>query len=299
MIKIFSEELYERLTVEMESMLAERPSALGRFTHSVKLAEDAVNELLLFASQHSFSDSADEIHYHKHILPKFRAVKCYETSLFHIEKHRPFGSEISFQVFLEEELAYIRRWQLHHEFAVSYYKMQLSEYDVHYFLERKPVPHFDWQEVTVENGPECQMGYLFAKIMAFERLEKKLLEQLMAIQFSNGSKPSPLTKVRRPFKWTGKNIDIIEMVYGLYLTGNINNGAATLAEIVRWFEEGLQVRIPLPSKTFANMKQRTVLSPTAFLERMKRAIEQHIDDDNSIENVKRENRRYETKRMNH
>lgn len=291
MIKKFSDSLYERLEKQLHEIEKQKTSPLGRFSQSVKIASDAIVQLSGFVKEHAFEDTAEEIGYHKQILPKFVAVKLYETLLFTIEKRKPMDSELALRIYLLDELAYIRRWLMHNEFAHNYYKMQLSEYDSYYFLSKREVPHIDFPELIVETQElECPMGYAFARIIAYEKLEKLLMEQLRQTNFMGNN--GLFQRVNRPLKWTGKNVDLAEVIYGLYFSGCINNGAVTIIDIVRGFEEVFQVQFPKFYRCILDIKRRKILSYTQFLDKMQKGIKQHIDDENSLENMKRESRRF-------
>ena len=82
-------------------------------------------------------------------------------------------------------------------------------------------------------------------------------------------------------KWTGDAINIIEVAYGIWLTGQLNNGNATLTQIVKWLETNLKVTIGNIQSRFAEISSRKRLSPTKFLDQMKDAILKRIDNNNS------------------
>jgi len=82
-------------------------------------------------------------------------------------------------------------------------------------------------------------------------------------------------------KWTGDTINIVELAYGIWLTGQLNNGNASLNQIVRWLEANLHVSIGVVQRRFIEIERRKRLSPTKYIDKMKETIMQKIDSDNS------------------
>ena len=48
---------------------------------------------------------------------------------------------------------------------------------------------------------------------------------------------------RKPggLKWTGETINLVEVAYGIWLTGQLNNGNTSVTEIVEWLELAFRV----------------------------------------------------------
>jgi hypothetical protein len=78
-------------------------------------------------------------------------------------------------------------------------------------------------------------------------------------------------------KWTGDVINVIELAYGLWLTGQINNGNASLNQIVRWLEKNLSVSIGIAQRKFSEISRRKRISITKYLDQMKDAIIRKIN----------------------
>jgi hypothetical protein len=72
-------------------------------------------------------------------------------------------------------------------------------------------------------------------------------------------------------------INVIELAYGLWLTGQINNGNASLNQIVRWLEKSLSVSIGIAQRKFSEISRRKRISITKYLDQMKDAIIKKIE----------------------
>ena len=82
-------------------------------------------------------------------------------------------------------------------------------------------------------------------------------------------------------KWTGDSINIVELAYGLWLTGQLNNGNASLNQIVKWLETNLYVKIGIVQRRFSEIGQRKRLSPTKYIDQMRDTILQKIESSNA------------------
>ena len=80
-----------------------------------------------------------------------------------------------------------------------------------------------------------------------------------------------------PCKWTGKVIDLVELKYGLHVTGSINNGNASLKDIKECLEEAFDVDLGNTSSYFQDIIRRKNGS-TTFLDLMKAKLLQRIDE---------------------
>jgi len=75
--------------------------------------------------------------------------------------------------------------------------------------------------------------YLFAKFIAYERLQ----EYLISCFYHRASDEPALGKPKRKaMNWTGDKSNLIELANALYGTQQINEGKITISEIIEWLE---------------------------------------------------------------
>lgn len=72
---------------------------------------------------------------------------------------------------------------------------------------------------------------------------------------------------------------MVELVYGLHYTLQLNNGDADVTEIVNLMETMFDVKLRDAHHTFVEIRRRKIESPSRFLEQMAAAIRQRVDDD--------------------
>ena len=167
-------------------------------------------------------------------------------------------------------------------FHYQYFKNGFTELDNAYFRRNSPQLTIPIIGIPVQiNEFWPPMSYLFAKFLAYENVQHYILEQISELKTPNLMNSLSVNSGHdMEMKWTGDAINIIEVAYGIWLTGQLNNGNATLTQIVRWLESNLKVTIGNIQSRFAEIGSRKRLSPTKFLDQMKNAILKRIDNNN-------------------
>jgi len=121
------------------------------------------------------------------------------------------------------------------------------------------------------------MDYLFAKFIAFEALRAEIVERMGVLDGSIVA--AEVVRPDQGIKWTGKVVNLGELIYGLYYTGQLNHGNAQLSEIVALFERMFMVKIRDVHHTFGEIRERKVSSPSKFIDSMGLAIRDRVDED--------------------
>ena len=77
-------------------------------------------------------------------------------------------------------------------------------------------------------------------------------------------------------RWTGESINLVELAYGIWLTGQLNNGNATISEIIRWMEASLGIHVGRAYRRWTEISRRDRVHSTKFIDRMKESIDERI-----------------------
>ena len=85
---------------------------------------------------------------------------------------------------------------------------------------------------------------------------------------------------RERINWTGDTVNLVELAYGIYLTGQLNHGNASLNQIVKWLESNFNINIGVIQRRFAEIAARKRLSNTKFIDQMRQSIIQKIENEN-------------------
>ena len=78
-------------------------------------------------------------------------------------------------------------------------------------------------------------------------------------------------------RWTGESINLAELTFGIHRTGQLNNGTASVGSIFRWLEDKFHVNIGIPSKMLSEIRRRTSISQTRYLNEMIEMVIQKLD----------------------
>ncbi|MCC8407723.1 RteC domain-containing protein [Mucilaginibacter sp. UR6-1] len=261
--------------------LNEMEPGLERLNLMLKAIDTAIAAVNQVRDQLKFTDVDEEIFFFKYFQPEILAKRIEEIMKYHIHMHVPIGTDASRIRYYEDELKARKSFFRMNNFHYQYFKTGLTDLDRHYFLaDAAPlsVPAADLSEFG--NQFSTPMTYLFAKFIAYECIQYYLLEQIAQVthpELHAVRSAQPVSDLR----WTGDAVNIVELAYGLWLTGQLNHGNASLNQIVRWLESSLQVSIGIVQRRFNEIERRKRLSFTKFIDQMKEAILRKIDSDNS------------------
>lgn len=78
---------------------------------------------------------------------------------------------------------------------------------------------------------------------------------------------------------TGETINLVEIAYGIWLTGQVNNGNASISEIVLWLERHFEVRVGKAHRRWQNIAGRKRLAPFRYMDEMKEALVKRLEEE--------------------
>lgn len=283
MIQELSSRLLKQLEAELEEISFQNLSPIKRLTAALKPIRQALKKLKSYLDDHPFSSAEQEISFFKYVKPDFYQWQIYFNELYTIEENIPFADAEAQRLHFENELIYVQRFFREYNFQYQYYKRDASELDSLYFIRGA-----DNGSVLMPNVPELDSSfstnsdYLFSKIKAFEMLREWLSERI------NHLKKNPLVSYQSSsdtdeLRWTGDSINLAELAFGIHRTGQLNNGTATVGAIFRWLEDKLQISIGIPSKRLSEIRRRTTISRTRYLDEMIEMVIQKLDKEDEYD----------------
>jgi len=245
---------------------------LKRFNHAIRLVEDANGQLRTFLEEHSLSEP-EEIRFFKKIKPLIMSYGIEEGLIYNIFVNRTVGTEKDQLKYFEDELKAVQTTFRRNAFYYQYYRNDFAELDNVFFLRSATSLALPLPEVPMIEGENITpMSCLFARFMAFERLQIHILEQMNALRNGGELQAFRSTGDLSNIKWTGDIINLVELAYGLWLTGQLNNGNVTLTELVAWLEVHFGTNIGIIQKRFAEIERRKRISNTKYLDQMRDAV---------------------------
>lgn len=279
---------YEMTLAALRSSIAlldgETVTPLERFRQTLLQTSEKINEIKKEVVQNGFSSTDEEIHFFKFVKPAFYALQIYEVDLYNLATNVPPGTGEMQKTFYEQELLYLFRFFRTHAFHYQYFRTGARELDAQYFTrDGRPgdIPVLELADPCP--GFSTPLDYLFAKFIAAERLQNLLIDKLTILyggQSANSAKSAP------KLRWTGDTINLVELAYGIWLTNQINDGHASMAEITRWMEESFDVHIGDPNRRWQDIARRKSISPTKYLDLTISEINKRLDNERSLNRQK-------------
>jgi len=264
----FAEKLYRELTEDLALIHDLGDAPVRRLTTALQTIKAAREKLTAYQAIHPFESDAEQIDFNKRWKPRMEAERFYALEKFTIETNRPLADPQLIKIYYEQELAFTRRYFTQHAFLYQYQQLGFTELDQLLFIKGE-LPGLD-EPATV-----------FARLIAYEKLQHYLLGQLNIKTEKNGP----------TLRWTGEAINLVEIAYGIWLTAQLNDGNATITDIVLWLEEKLSVKIGTPNARWTQIAARKNIPPTKYTDQIREALLKRIDNELTNQNQKRKARR--------
>jgi len=276
----FYDMLYSQLTTILHSIVISQTDPVKRLSQALHEIRVVLQTLRGKVLSRPFPTKEIEIWFFKTIKPKFYALRIFHLELYNLDMSKPAGTRDMLLTFYKQELGLVDRFFKLNAFLYQYFKAGFSEMDGLYFIRGAEIPTVLQPELP-DTDPEFSTGldYMYARFMAFEMLQREILDRMNGLdgtlQPLEPKKPKPVPHLQ----WTGSHVNMVELVYGLYYTMQLNNGQADVTEIVALMEDTFGIKLRDAHHSFVEIRRRKIDSPSRFLEQMAAAIQQRVDDD--------------------
>jgi len=214
-----------------------------------------------------FKTTEIECAFFKSIKPKVESQYIYYKELFVIASRKPRGGLKRTLKFYRQRLVYYESYlQDHFEFYL-YYQQGLCIFDEQYFLrgKKKTQLYSGKTYFTEDSCFSTNRDGCLAILLAYEQL----------IQYLGTELETPTSQVSRSaahLTWTGRKVDLVELVYALHSAKVLNYGKADLKHIVKLLEQCFEIKLGDVYRTFLEIRARKI-EPTKFLNSLKMALE--------------------------
>ena len=273
MLNEFSDELYQELAGQLAAVGPAGENPARQFKTCLGHTKKAIERLEAYVTEHPFADRAEESCYTEQILPRFRALEFYYYELMWLICNRPIGDRFEWMGYYRQELEAIRHFLNRHAAYYQLYKVKsMGLEDV--LSDAACLGRWIGTE-SCAVMPIKERTELFARFIAYNKLQHYLLEQISLLWEIERAHPQGLRS--KQLRWTGDICNLVELVYGLYETKQINNGEVSLTEVANCMEQLFQINLSRAYRAFINIRRRKVVSQTRFMEQMRSAILHRID----------------------
>ena len=259
----------------------------SRFKKTLPFVRGSIRDLRKLFGDMNFDDGSNEIYFFKHVKPLIYSYLISEIELSRIFLYKSEIIKQSEHAYYSSFIGEYQDFFAGNNFQYRYYKSQSTEFD-HVLFSRQE----DISLVTIDYSVLSDPGFstpldaVFAKFVAFERVQEILIS-MSKCSPNIQTKPPELENTDKAFVWTGEAINLVEMAYGIWLTGQVNNGDATISEIIFWMERQFKLKIGRAYRRWTEISRRKLISPTKYLDQMKDSIKKRIDDENDLKSGQR------------
>ncbi|MES2418314.1 MAG: RteC domain-containing protein [Bacteroidota bacterium] len=275
----FSEKLYLELRDELEDVLTKEQNPTKRLTSTLLIIKNKIKTLREFVQSKAFSSKEDEIYFFKYIKPRFYSLLIYESALFTLKNNRPVTGLEKIKAYYIQEIKFIDRFFRQHSFHYEYYRLGAQDLDDIYFIRGENSGSILIPEIPDPDPSfSTSCDYLFAQMKAMEMLKDKLIKMIDNLSPQTDSLGEPVAEM----KWTGDKVNLAEVIYGIYFTGQINNGKTELSTLIKWLGRVFQIDLKRIYSDYKDIRNRKIASPTRYLDQMRTAMHQRIDDENAF-----------------
>jgi hypothetical protein len=270
-------ELLEKLELDLEGLAG--LGVLERMRSGLELVKQALSGLRDMVLDSGFRDVSSEVSFFKTVKPRFYALLVFEVERYGFEVGRPVTGGKALVKYCSGVVEGIDRFFGMHSFLYAYYRFGEMELDQLYFMRGvKDVGVVGLDVPDLDPAFGTLGDYLFAKFMALERVRVLVLSVMNGGESVVEAPAAVVSKKGRELKWTGESTNLIELLYGVFETKQINGGEIDISDLVDVFEQVFHVNLSNYYRRFITIKRRKMMSKTKFLDEMRDAVSKRIDD---------------------
>jgi hypothetical protein len=271
----YSKESYRELQRELAMLNLELENPLIQIDSACKLVDDAMSELKDYLIQYKFQSDEEEIEFYKDYMTEFLKDAVFYTEVFNLESIKKVGTKKSLRQYYEQELRSIQNYLDSHQTLYNYLLLENTDKDRTYFLRSSEAPVYKPSlfRHTLDTRFCPVFTLYFGRIKGVLEISKHIYAQLRKL---NGNLTLGHSAKRPQLNWTGKKVDLVELVYALKVSGVINHGRAEIREISRVFETLFGMNFQDIYRTYTEISIRKK-SRTAFLDFLTERLEDHLE----------------------
>lgn len=276
----FTQDLNQRVERSLQEIQLQEDNPLRKYMLSIRLLEEAFDKLRLFIHDYEFAQHNQEILFFKQIKPALFSSLIYFRKVYNIEINRPKGDYLVQRDYLQGEMSGIRDFFERNKAIYCYYRSADTSLDEYLFLRGNRHNAFYQEVFYFERDPlfSTCCDFKIAKIIAFERIEEYLQEQLRVIHWNISHTANRGNKIYEKYRWTADISNLVELAYAILEAGCVNNGDARIIDFVEFLGDMFNIKIERCSDFYYKMRTKSG-SRTAFLLKLIKVLEDRMDRD--------------------
>lgn len=225
-----------------------------------------------------FPNRQSEIRFFKSIKPAAYSKLLFYQAVFDLESKRQKATVPVIRRYFEKWLYKIQEYEEEHHVKVQYYRCGFKHLDEQYFLREN-------SEIPLELKNSRQLldeefftwhDHTFSVIMANEMLADYIREEIERLDNPGMNYPADSTPVHQ---WSGKKIDLAELVYGLYYGRVVDAGKISIRELADLIGGLFGIELGKDIYRYHAEIQQRKIDRTKFMDFLISILRQRLDDD--------------------
>jgi hypothetical protein len=271
----YSKQVNSNLERDLSILMLDGENKLIQFESAFYMVDKALEKVKTYLSSYEFTSEEEEVKFFKGIMTEFLKESVFYSELFNMESVKPPGPTKEIKRFYEKELRSIQDFLQAHQNLYNYLLTKKSNQDRIFFLRKAQAPVYKpnlfWHTLDTRY---CTVYTLyFARIKGTLALSDYIHHQLKIL---NGESELGGYQKKNPLQWTGKKVELVELVYALKNAGVLNHGRADLKEIAHRMGSFLGMNLQDFYKTFSEISIRKK-SRTAFLDTLRDRLTDYLE----------------------
>lgn len=277
----FAKDILQKIENEIAQVCSDDMFSLEQTSHMVNFIKPLFLELRANVSLFKFEDEKDEIDFFKRLKPEILSRYLYYNKICNIITKCPIGSTETQREYFTSELGNLKYFFDRNLDFYQYYRSKATHLDNYYFIRG----YMNFQLCTdssfLDKDPAFSTGfdYKVAKILCNDMLNIYLNQQLQLLDKKQQSDKTQTELSDFKLKWTGTKSEAIEWGYGLFAAKILNNGNATIKEVMAFVEDAFDIELGDYYRTYLSLKNRKK-DRTAFFTFIVEQLQKRMDDDN-------------------
>tara|TARA_R110002049_G_scaffold214533_3_gene386004 strand:+ start:18973 stop:19821 length:849 start_codon:yes stop_codon:yes gene_type:complete len=252
----------------------------AKIENGIQISRKYLQELRVVLRNGKFKNKKDEIQFFKKQKPFIYGRLKFYSKLYVYITHKPLGSKKSQRIFIDSEIQKLQSYYQRNIDFVQYYREDSMILDEFYFLRGNDNPALfsDTSHFYTDSEFSTSHDNAVAKIIAYDLLLAYYVEELKFL--SNNIDPKDgLGKYlnSKTLNWTANKIDLIELIYALYLNNSINGGKTEIKEIALICEKIFKIDLGNYYHSFIELKARKK-NQTKFLDQLKESLLKRMEE---------------------
>lgn len=225
-------QLQAQMNEELDLINKQSENALQLAEASFRAVEAIIKKLKDYILDYTFRDEQEEIKFFKEIKPVFQSKLIYYLELYYIEANWPGGNKKAAKAYCLQEMERVQQYFTRNQWFYNYYRTGKTIYDHLFFLRTATaLPLLPDYDIDMDARFSTIHSVNLAHIQAFG-LIKGYLQRSLNELINGPSLIIPQQDQKDKLFFTGKKAELIELGYALHAVGAINNGNASLKQIM-------------------------------------------------------------------